>query len=140
MVVGIFKAETGRKAKNNPFYGNYEVNETMLKTIVNEKYEGLVPPKNGIKITIKNIDGNKITFTIGKYYFTGEYELEYNENTEFSISFSYGGRVYEACVNTNGELVRFDEWYDIGNFEYGNKPDNHYTKKSRGIKWELMGI
>jgi hypothetical protein len=48
--------------------------------------------------------------------------------------------VYEACVDVNGQLVSFDEWINIGDFEDGNEPDNHYTKRSRGIKWELVDM
>lgn len=139
-VIGFFKAESTRKVKNNRYYGNYEANKTTWETIVNEKYVGLVPPKNGIKITIKTNDGIKVTFTLGKYFFTGEYEAEYDENSEFSISFGYDGHVYEACVDVNGQLVSFDEWINTGDFEDGNEPDNHYTKRSRGIKWELVDM
>ena len=140
MVIGIFKAESTRKVKGNVFYGNYEVKEETTKTIVNEKYVGLVSPKNGIRVTITTIDGNKATFTIGKYYITGEPESEVDENTEFSVSFSHDAHVYEICVDANGQLISFDEWYTIGDFEDGNNPDNHYSKKSRGIKWELIDL
>lgn len=140
MVIGIFKAETTRKVKDNPFYGNYEVKEETTKTIVNEKYVGLVSPKNGIMVTIKTIDGDKVTFTIGKYYITGEPENEVDEDTEFSVSFSYNAHVYEIVVDTNGQLISFDEWYNVGDFEDGNEPDNHYTKRSKGIKWELLDV
>lgn len=150
MVIGIFKAESVRKVKNNPFYGNYEVKSETSETIVNEKYVDLISPKNGIRLTIKTIDGEKVTFTIGKYFITGE---EVNVDTEtiledeeinpmelFSTSFSYKGHVYEISVDHLGQLVSFDEWYNLGDFEDGNEPDNHYTKRSKGIKWELVDM
>lgn len=135
MVIGFFKAEATRKVTNNPFYGNYEVKEVLERTYVNEKYVGLVPPKNGIRLTITTIDGNKVTFTIGKYFITGETEDEYCDMSQFSVSFSYKSHVYELCIDAAGQLVSFDEWYNVGDFEDGAEPDNHYTKKSRGIKW-----
>ena len=58
--------------------------------------------------------------------------------TEFSTSFGFGGHLYEITVDTRGQLVSLDEWYGMGDFEDGNDPDNHYTKKSKGIKWELF--
>jgi hypothetical protein len=149
MVIGIFKAESVVKVKNNPFYGNYEVKSETTETIVNEKYVGLISPKNGIRLTIKTMDGEEVTFTIGKYFITGE---EVNDGTEtiwedeeinpmeFSTSFSYKGHVYEISVDHLGQLVSFDEWYNLGDFEDGNEPDNHYTKRSKGIKWELVDI
>ena len=145
MVIGIFKAESVVKVKNNPFYGNYEVKSETTETIVNEKYVGLISPKNGIRLTIKTIDDEEVTFTIGKYFITGEAENLWGEDEEidpmeFSTSFSYKGHVYEISVDHLGQLVSFDEWYNIGDFEDGNEPDNHYTKRSKGIKWELVDI
>ena len=153
MVIGIFKAESVVKVKNNPFYGNYEVKNETTETIVNEKYVGLISPKNGIRLTIKTMDGEEVTFTIGKYFITGEEEKtaseveslwedeeEANNPMEFSTSFSYKGHVYEISVDHLGQLVSFDEWYNLGDFEDGNEPDNHYTKRSKGIKWELVDI
>ena len=48
------------------------------------------------------------------------------------------GRIYEVTVNIRGELISLDEWFSSGDFEDGNEPDIHNTKKSRGIKWELI--
>ena len=144
MVIGIFKAECVRKVKGNPFYGDYEVKTEVNKTIVNQNYVGLVPPKNGVRFTITTMYGNKVTFTIGKYFFTGELEMEYDENTTFSASFNYDGHLYEATVKANGDLIRVDEWFSIGDFEDGNDPDNSYkashTKKTKGLKWELVDM
>lgn len=147
MVIGIFKAESTRKVKNNPYYGDYVVKSEVNETIVNEKYVGLVSPKNGINVTINTIDGDSVTFTIGKYFITGENEKEvgsYCEEeinpTEFSTSFAYKGHVYEIIVDYLGQLVSFDEWYNVGDFEDGNEPDNHYKKNSKGIKWELVDM
>ncbi len=144
MVIGIFKAESVRKVKKNPFYGNYEVKTEVNKTILNQNYTGLVPPKNGVKFTINTMDGDKVTFTIGKYFFTGETEVFADENTTFSVSFDYEGRIYEVSVKSNGDLISVDEWYGRNEFEDGNDPDNSYkashTKKTRGLKWELVDM
>lgn len=140
MVIGIFRAECVEKVKNNKFYGNYTTTEIDSRTIVNDKYVGLVPPQNGIKITIKTWFGDKVTFTIGKYYFTGEYEKDYDENTLYSLGFGYKGHMYEVTVDIRGQLVSFDEWANYGDFDDGNEPDSHWTKKSKGIKWELVDL
>ena len=144
MVIGIFKAECVRKVKGNPFYGDYEVKTEVNKTIVNQKYVFLVPQKNGLSFTINTMNYNKVTFTICKYLFTGEFEEEYDENTTFSASFSYDEHCYEVTVKGNGDLIRVDEWFSIGDFEDGNDPDNSYkashTKKTKGLKWELVDM
>ena len=139
-VMGIFKAECSEKVKGNKFYGDYVTTKVDSRTIVNQKYVGLVPPKSGIKFTITTLSGDKVTFIIGKYYFTGEYEKDHDANTEYSLGFGYDGHMYDICVDALGELVSLDEWYSYGDFEDGNEPDIHYTKKSRDIKWELMDI
>ena len=138
MVVGILKIETIKKVKNNPFYGNYEVKEEFTSTITNEKWVGLESPKNGIVIKFENIDGEKLTFTIGKYHFTGEPVGE--ECDEFSTSFTYGGHVYEVSVDYNGQLITLCEWYNLGDFEDGCDADNTWRKRSKGIKWELIDM
>ena len=138
MVIGIFKAESIVKVKNNPFYGDYEVKTEMSTTIVNEKYIGLVPPQNGIIVTVVTCDDNKVTFTIGKYFFTGEPESEVDDMTLFTKSFTYDGHVYEITVDKIGQLVSFDEWYNIGSFENDNEPDSHFSKRSKGISWKLV--
>ena len=141
MVVGILKVEKTTKAKNNTFYGNYEIKDTYTHHIVNEKYVGLVSPKNGIHIVVKTeVDGDTLDITIGKYAFTGELEKHYDENTEFSTSFGFGGHIYEVCVDTLGQLVSLDEWYGYGDYDDGNTPDGHWNKKSRGVKWELIDM
>ena len=140
MVIGIFKAESVRKVKDTQFYGTYEVKDEVSRTILNEKYVGLVPPKNGIKLTFKNIDDEKVTFTLGKYFITGEFENAVDEYTEFSVNFCYKGHVYDVVVDANGQLLSMDEWYHLGEFEDGATPDAHYTKKSRGVKWELVDM
>jgi hypothetical protein len=140
MVTGIFKAEACFKVKNNKFYGDYTTTEVDTRTIVNEKYEGLVPPQNGIKLTVSTYDHDKVTFTIGKYYFTGEYKDEHNKNTLYTLGFGYKGHMYEITVNVKGELVSFDEWLSFGDFDDGNEPDSHYTKKSKNISWELVDL
>jgi len=45
-----------------------------------------------------------------------------------------------VTVDVRGQLISLDEWYGMGEFEDGNEPDNHYTKKSKGIKWELVDM
>jgi hypothetical protein len=97
-----------------------------------------VSPDKGIHIIVKSIDGDKLDIIVTRYAFTGEVEKYSDKNTEFSTSFGFGGHIYEISVNTNGELTSLDEWYGMGDFEDGNEPDNHYTGKSRGIKWETL--
>lgn len=138
MVIGELKVVKTVKVKNNPYYGDYEVVDTFTHHIVDEKYVGLVSPENGIHITVKNIDGDKLDITVSKYAFTGEIEKHSDKNTEFSTSFGFGGHLYEITVDTRGQLVSLDEWYGMGDYEDGNDPDNHYTKRSKGIKWELF--
>lgn len=138
MVIGELKIECIRKVKNNPFYGNYEVRSTTTQTIINERYTGLVSPKHGIIIVFKTIDGDRLTITIDRHCYTGEPEDEFDEGTIFSTSFTHHGHVYEVSVDLDGNLVSLDEWYNTGDFEDGTEPDNHYTAKSRGIKWELL--
>lgn len=135
MVIGVLTIKSDRVVENNPFYGNYVVSENYTQTIVNEKYVGLVPPKNGLSVVFVD---KAISFIIGKYIFTGEPEDEVNEDTEFSASFTYKGRVYEVIVDHLGQLISFDEWLNVADFEDGNSPDNHYTKKDKDIKWELV--
>jgi hypothetical protein len=138
MVIGELKIECIRKVKNNPFYGNYEVRSTTTQTIINERYTGLVCPKHGIVIKFKSIDGDRLTITIDRHCYTGEPEGECFKGTIFSTSFTHHGHVYEVSVDLDGNLVSLDEWYNTGDFEDGTEPDNHYTAKSRGIKWELL--
>ena len=140
MVTGIFKAEACFKVKGNKFYGDYTTTEVDTRTIVNEKYEGLVPPQNGIKLTVSTYDDDRVTFTIGKYYFTGEYKDEHDKDTLYTLGFGYKGHMYQITVDVKGELVRFKEWYNYGDFEDDNEPDNQYTKKSKDISWELVDL
>ena len=138
MVIGELKVVKTTKVKDNPYYGDYEVVDTFTHHIVDEKYVGLVSPENGIHITVKNIDGDKLDITVSKYAFTGEIEKDSDKYTEFSTSFGFAGHLYEITVDTRGQLVSLDEWYGMGDYEDGNEPDNHYTKRSKGIKWELF--
>lgn len=138
MVIGELKVVKTTKVKNNLYYGDYEVVDTFTHHIVNEKYEGLVSPESGVHIMVKSIDGDKLDITVTKYAFTGEIEKYCDKDTEFSTSFGFAGHLYEITVDARGQLVSFDEWYGMGDFEDGNEPDNHYTTKSRGIKWELL--
>jgi hypothetical protein len=148
MVIGELKIECIRKVKNNPFYGNYEVRSTTTQTIINERYTGLVCPKHGIVIKFESIDGDRLTITIDRHCYTGEPEGECSKDaisspaiifsSNFSTSFTHHGHVYEVSVDLDGNLVSLDEWYNTGDFEDGTEPDNHYTAKSRGIKWELL--
>lgn len=140
MVIGELKVVKTTKVKNNPYYGNFEITDTFTHHIVNEQYIGLVSPQNGIHVVVKSIDGDKLDITVGKYAFTGEIEKDYDEDTEFSTSFGFGGHLYEITVDTRGQLISLDEWYGMGDFEDGNEPDNHYTKKSNGIKWDLIDM
>ena len=139
-VTGFFKAEACFKVKGNKFYGDYTTTEVDTRTIVNEKYEGLVPPQNGIKLTVSTYDDDKVTFTIGKYYFTGEYEKDHDEDTLYTLGFGYKGHMYEITVDIRGQLVSFDEWLSFGDFDDGNEPDNHYTNESKEISWKLVDL
>ena len=138
MIIGEVKVTKTTKVKNNPYYGDYEIVDTFSHHIVNEKYVGLVSPDKGIHIIVKSIDGDKLDIIVTKYAFTGEIEKYSDKYTEFSTSFGFGGHIYEVTVDKSGNLVSLDEWYGMGDFEDGNEPDNHYTGKSRGIKWELL--
>ena len=138
MVIGELKVVKTVKVKNNPYYGDYEVVDTFTHHIVDSQYVGLASPENGIHITVKNIDGDKLDITVSKYAFTGEIEKLSDKDTEFSTSFGFGGHLYEITVDVRGQLVSLDEWYGMADFEDCNDPDNHYTKKSKGIKWELF--
>ena len=140
MVIGIFKAECSEKVKGNKFYGDYVTTKVDSRTIVNQKYEGLIPPKNGIKFTINTLSGDKVTFIIGKYYFTGEYEKEWNKDTEYTLGFGYDGHMYEICVDALGQLVYLYEWESYNDFNDGNEPDCRWRKNSKGIKWELVDM
>ena len=140
MVIGELKVVKTTKVKNNPYYGSFEITDTFTHHIVNEQYIGLVSPQNGIHVVVKSIDGDKLDITVGKYAFTGEIEKDYDEDTEFSTSFGFGGHLYEITVDARGQLISLDEWYGMGDFEDGNEPDNHYTKKSNGIKWDLIDM
>ena len=140
MVIGELKVVRTTKVKNNPYYGSFEITDTFTHHIVNEQYIGLVSPQNGIHVVVKSIDGDKLDITVGKYAFTGEIEKDYDENTEFSTSFGFGGHLYEITVDARGQLISLDEWYGMGDFEDCNEPDNHYTKKSNGIKWDLIDM
>lgn len=141
MVLGILRVEETTKVKNNPFYGDYEAKSVYTRTLVNQKDVGLVSPKNGIHITIKGTDGDSfdnIDIYINKYYFEGVPEDEADEGYDFSISFTYGGHVYEVTVDANGQLITLCEWLNIGDFEDCLNPDNVWRKRSKGIKWELI--
>ena len=141
MVVGYIKVEKTTKVKDNKFYGNYEIKDTYTHNIVNEKYVGLVPPKNGIHIVLKkNFDGETLDIVVTKYAFTGELENKYCEDTDYSTSFGFSGHIYEVSVDFNGQLICVDEWYSYSDFEDGNEPDNHWSKNSKGIKWDLVDI
>lgn len=140
MVIGFLKVEKTKKVKNNSFYGDYEVKDTYTHNIVNEKYVGLVPPQNGIHIVIKKScdDNDTLDITITKYAFTGELEKEYDNSTEYSLAFGFRGHIFEVTVDTLGQLISLDEWISSGDFEDGNEPDGHWTKRSKGIKWNLL--
>jgi hypothetical protein len=138
MVIAELKVECVEKVKGNRFYGGYEIKTEYTRTITEEKYDGLVCPKHGIAITIKNMDGVKVTFKLDSHYFTGELEKDIDEDTTFSTSFGFSGCIYEVEVDREGNLVSFDEYFSRGDFEDGNAPDNHYTANSKGIKWELI--
>lgn len=139
MVLGTLRVEETTKVKNNPFYGDYEAKSVYTRTLVNQKYVGLVSPKNGIHITIKGTDGDdNIDIYLSKYYFEGIPENEADKDDDFSISFTYGGHVYEVTVDANGQLITLCEWLNVGDFEDCLDPDNVWKKRSRGIKWELI--
>jgi hypothetical protein len=138
MIIGEVKVTKTTKVKNNPYYGDYEITDTFSHHIVNEKYVGLVSPDKGIHIIVKSIDGDKLDIIVTRYAFTGEVEKYSDKNTEFSTSFGFDGHIYEVTVDVRGELVSLDEWYGYGDFEDGNEPDGHWTKRSKGIKWELL--
>ena len=139
MVIGYVKVEKTTKVKNNPFYGNYEIKDTYTHHIVNEKYNELMSPEQGIHITVKTAcDGDTLDIIVTKYAFEGELPKRYDKDTEFSTSFGFDGHIYEVTVDVRGELVSLDEWYGYGDFEDGNEPDGHWNRKSRGIKWELL--
>ena len=140
MVIGILKVEKTDKVKNNPYYGNYEITDTYTRHIVNEKYVGLVSPPNGIHIKVESCEGDKLDITIGKYAFTGEREQVFDETVDFSISFDFNGHIYEATLDSKGQFRSLNEWISSADFEDGNEPDNHYDRKSRGIKWELLDM
>jgi len=140
MVIGELKVVKTVKVKNNPYYGDYEVVDTFTHHIVDSQYVGLASPENGIHITVKNIDGDKLDITVSKYAFTGEIEKLSDKDTEFSTSFGFGGHLYEITVDTRGQLVSLDEWYGMGDYEDDNEPDNHYTGKSKEVKWEALNI
>lgn len=139
MVIGKLKVEETTNVKDNPFYGDYEAKSVYTRTLVNQKYVGLVSPKNGIHITILGTDGDdNIDIYLNKYYFEGIPEKDYDEDCVFSISFTYGGHVYEVEVDYNGQLVSLSEWLNTGDFEDCLDPDNTWKKRSKGIKWELI--
>lgn len=138
MVVGTLRIEETTKVKNNPFYGDYEAKSVFTRTLVNQKYVGLVTPKAGIHITIKGSDGDNIDIYLNKYYFEGIPEKEACGDDDFSISFTYGGHVYEVTVDACGQLITLCEWLNIGDFEDCLDPDNVWRKRSMGIKWELI--
>jgi hypothetical protein len=137
MVVGTLRIEETTKVKNNPFYGDYEAKSVFTRTLVNQKYVGLVSPKAGIHITIKGTGGD-IDIYLNKYYFEGIPENEADKDDDFSISFTYGGHVYEVTVDACGQLITLCEWLNIGDFEDCLDPDNVWRKRSKGIKWELI--
>ena len=141
MVIGFLKVETTRKVYDNIFYGHYEVKDVYTETITNEEYNNLVNPKNGLIVTIKDKDAKEeTTFTFSKYFYTGEYENQVDEDTEFSTTFAYKGHVYEIKVDYCGQLISLDMWINTGDYEDGTEPDEHYTKKSKGVKWTLMEL
>ena len=136
--IAELKIESVKKIKNNPFYGDYEIRETNVRTIINEKYEGLIAPEKGITIAFKTIDNDKVTFTIDRHYYTGLKPCEITKDCTFDTSFTYNGHIYEVSVNDKGELMYLYEWYSYSDYEDGNEADNAYTGKSRGIKWGLI--
>ena len=139
MVVGKLRVEETSHIKDNPFYGDYEAKSVYTRTLVNQKYVGLVSPKAGIHITIERTPyDDSIDIYLNKYYFEGIPENEATEDDDFSISFTYGGHVYEVTVDANGQLITLCEWLNIGDFEDCLDPDNVWRKRSRGIKLELI--
>lgn len=138
MVVGTLRIEETTKVKNNPFYGDYEAKSVFTRTLVNQKYVGLVTPKAGIHITIKGSDGDNLDIYLNKYYFEGIPEQTCDKDDDFSTQFTYGGHVYEVTVDACGQLITLCEWLNIGDFEDCLDPDNVWRKRSKGIKWELI--
>jgi hypothetical protein len=138
MVVAELRIESVRKVKKNPYYGDYEVKHVDVRTIENQKYSFLESPENGIVLKFKNIDGEKLTITIDKHYFTGLKPSEITNDCTFDTSFGHNGCIYQVCVNAHGELEYLYEWFSRGDFEDGNEADNVYTGKSKGVKWELL--
>ena len=138
MVVAELRIESVKNVKNNPYYGNYEVKHVDVRTIENQKYEGLMSPINGIVLKFKSIDGEKLTITIDKHYFTGLKPCEVVKDCTFDTTFGHNGCIYQVCVNAHGELEYLYEWFSRGDFEDGNEADNVYTGKSKGVKWELL--
>lgn len=138
MVVAELKIESVKKVKNNPYYGDYEIRHVETRTIVNQKYEGLVSPEKGIMLTFKCMDGEKLTIAIDRHYFTGIKPCEVVKDCTFDTTFGRNGCIYQVCVNAHGELEYLYEWFSRGDFEDGNEADNVYTGKSKGVKWELL--
>ncbi len=137
--IAELKIESVKSVKNNPFYGAFEIRECCTRTIINEKWDGLVAPEKGIIITFKNIDGDKVTFTFDRHYFTGLKPCEIVKGATWDTSFGcFGGHIYEVNVNAKGELEWLYEWYSISDYEDGNEADNIYKKNSKGVKWELI--
>ncbi len=138
MVVAELKIESVNKIKNNPYYGDYEVRHVDVRTIENQKYEGLVSPEKGIVLKFKCMDGDRLTITIDRHYFMGLTPMEVVNDSTFSTSFAHNGRIYEVNVNTKGELEYMCEWASYYEFEEGYDPDNEYTGNSKAVKWELL--
>lgn len=137
-IIAELKIESVKKVKNNPYYGDYEIREVNTRTIINEKYDGLVSPAKGITITFKTIDGDKVIFTIDRHYYTGLKSCEITKDCTFDTSLTYNGHIYEVLVNEEGGLEYLYEWYSYVDYEDGNEADNAYTGKSKGVKWELI--
>jgi len=138
MVIGELKIESSRKVKDNLFYGDFEIRNEYKRTIINEKYEGLISPKYGIVIRFKSIDAENLTITIDRHYFTGLKPTEIVDGGTFDTTFGYNGAIYQVCVNIDGELEEMYEWYSRSDYDDGNEPDNHYTKRSKSVKWEKL--
>ena len=141
MGVVFFNAPTTRYFYDNIIYRHDEDKDVYPQTITNEEYNNLVNPKNGLIVTIKDKDAKEeTTFTFSKYFYTGELQNKADEDTEFSTTFAYKGHVYEITVDACGQLISLDMWINTGDYEDGTEPDEHYTKKSKGIKWTLMEL
>lgn len=139
MMIGRLRVQTARIVKDSQFHGDYVVMTELFKTICSEKDGGLVYPKKGIHITLKDERTGKVdNFYIGKYFITGEVEEEIDMYTEFSTTFAYEGNIYEIIVNINGNLIAFNEWLNTGDYEDGYDPDNEYTQYSKEIEWEKI--